>query len=124
MNEKVSEKKGVSRTVAIALGIICIILAVGLVTVVVMLSNTYSTITEKDDIISYKDNEISARDNLIQIKEDQINSLTNITLLQESAIWFSHETTNQPANGYSAFGRTSVNYRNQSRQHKPNQWSN
>jgi hypothetical protein len=66
MTEK-QEKRVVGRTVAIALGIICIILAVGLV----------GTIVGYTSIINGKDNTIATKDNIIATKNSEISDLNN-----------------------------------------------
>jgi polyhydroxyalkanoate synthesis regulator phasin len=60
-----SEKKVVSRNVAIALGIICVVLAVGLV----------GAITNYTSIISGEDNTIATKDSQIQTLTSQKNQL-------------------------------------------------
>jgi predicted PurR-regulated permease PerM len=105
-----SEKKMVRRRVAVASGVICVLLAVGLMVVLAMLSNANSTITQKDNMISDKDNEISAKDNLISTEENEIASLTNVTLLRDSLVWAGHQATTEPSGSYSTFGTNTVSY--------------
>lgn len=105
-----SEKKFVRRSVAVASGVICVLLAVGLVVVLAMLSNANSTITQKDNTISDKDNQISTKDNLISIEENQIDSLTNVTLLRDSLVWSGHQATTELSGSYSTFGTNTVSY--------------
>jgi len=68
----VSEKKLIGRNVAIALGIICIILAVGLVGAI---SNYTSIISGKDDTIASLNSQIADKDSQIASKDSQISSL-------------------------------------------------
>jgi hypothetical protein len=63
MTEKVSEKKVIGRNVAIALGIICIILAVGLVGAI---NDRNNTITSDDSQISNLQNQITSLTSQIQ----------------------------------------------------------
>jgi hypothetical protein len=62
---KMSEKKTINRTVAITLGIICILLTVGLV----------GAIADYTSIINGKNNDISTRDSQIQTLTNQNNQL-------------------------------------------------
>jgi uncharacterized coiled-coil protein SlyX len=112
-----SEKKGVRRSVAIAFGIVSIVLAVSLVGVfayyVPIINDKNNTIGEKDLTISEKNNMIDELNGQIsqlntnatnlqnQINslnlrvtnlQNQVNNLTNILNLNESMIWVSDET--------------------------------
>jgi uncharacterized phage infection (PIP) family protein YhgE len=83
-----SEKKVVSKTVAIALGIICIILAVALV----------GTVADYTSIISGKDNTITTRDSQMQTLTNQKNQLQtwldgNKTLLNQTQAWLDGNET-------------------------------
>jgi chaperonin cofactor prefoldin len=83
-----SEKKVVGRNVAIALGIICIILAVGLV----------GAVANYTSIISGKDNTIVSKDSQIQTLTSQKNQLQtwlegNETLLNETQTWLNGNRT-------------------------------
>jgi len=69
-----SEKKFVGRNVAITLGIICVILATGLVGAVI---NYTSIINEKGSIIADKDSEIASLNLQIAEKDDIISSLNS-----------------------------------------------
>jgi chaperonin cofactor prefoldin len=87
MSEK-QEKKVVGRNVAIALGIICVILAVGLVGV----------IANYTSIISEKDNSIVTKDSQIQTLTSQKNQLQtwldgNETLLSQTQTWLDGNIT-------------------------------
>jgi chaperonin cofactor prefoldin len=86
--ENTSEKKVVGRNVAIALGIICIILAVGLV----------GAVANYTSIISGKDNTIVSKDSQIQTLTSQKNQLQtwlegNETLLNETQTWLNGNRT-------------------------------
>jgi flagellar biosynthesis protein FliQ len=80
MSEQQPEKKFVNKTIAIALGIICIFLVVGLIGV----------IADYTSIISGKDNNIS---NL----QSRLNVLTFFT---NSTKWVNSQTIMQPASSY------------------------
>jgi hypothetical protein len=69
-----SEKKVVGRNVAIALGIIAIILLVGLAGVI---ANYTSVINAKDNLIASKDSEITNKNSQIADKDSQISSLNS-----------------------------------------------
>lgn len=113
-----SEKKVVGRTVAIALGIVCIILIAGLVGAMEYYTNTsnnsgsdYNTLNSEYNSLqsTYNDyvsshshtdsdyNSLSSQNTNLQ---NQINDLNNIVNLAESAIWVNDETVNQPAGSY------------------------
>jgi predicted PurR-regulated permease PerM len=78
-----SERKVVVRNVAIALGIICIILVVGLI---VAVANYTSIIKGKDDTIASLQNQVS-----------DLNSIIN---LEKSTVWVNDQTVSQPASSY------------------------
>jgi hypothetical protein len=80
MNEQKPEKKVVSRTVAIALGLICIILVVGLIGV----------IADYTSIINGKDNNIS----------DLQSRLNVLTFFTNSTKWVNSQTIMQRAGSY------------------------
>jgi len=101
-----SEKEVVSRTVAIALGIICVILAVGLVGAV---ANYTSTISGKDNTIASLNSQITTKDNTISSLNSQVSDLTNTVNLAKSTVWVNDETANQPASSYT-YWRVSANY--------------
>jgi predicted PurR-regulated permease PerM len=79
----VSERKVVGRNVAIALGIICIILVVGLI---VAVANYTSIIKGKDDTIASLQN--------------QVGDLNSIINLEKSTVWVNDQTVSQPASSY------------------------
>lgn len=74
-----SEKKVVSRTVAIALGIVCIILVVGLV-----------------GAVAY----ITTKDSQITSLNSQISNLNDVVNLAKSTVWVTSQTISQPADQY------------------------
>jgi len=78
-----SERKVVGRNVAIALGIICIILVVGLI---VAVANYTSIIKGKDDTIASLQN--------------QVGDLNSIINLEKSTVWVNDQTVSQPASSY------------------------
>lgn len=99
-----SEKKVISRNVAIALGIIAIILSVGLVGAI---TNYTSIISSKDNIIATQNSEISNLENQITNKDSQIaslqnrvNNLNDIVNLAKSTVWVDSQTVSQPAGSY------------------------
>lgn len=124
MNEK-QEKKVVGRTVAIALGIICLILAVCLVGTIAnytaiingkdstiankdsQISTLHSQIADKDNTISNLDSQISSKNSQISSLnsqvislQNQVNDLTNIVNLAKSVMWVDDQTISQPAYSY------------------------
>jgi hypothetical protein len=99
-----SERKVVGRNVAIALGIICIILVVGFTGAV---TNYMSIIKGKDDTIASlnsqitdKDNTISSLNSSITNLENQVDNLNSIINLQKSTVWVDDQTVSQPAGSY------------------------
>lgn len=99
MVEKPIEKKVISRTVAIALGIICIVLAVGLV----------GAIADYTLIINGKDNTILAQTTQISNLTNQVNNLTSTLDLSKSTIWVNDQTVNQGSSSYN-YWTFSTNY--------------
>lgn len=74
MNAQTSQKKVVSRTVAIALGIVCIMLLVGLVRAIVLYS---SQVNDKDRTISDLQSQISTLNSQKSDLQTQVNTLTS-----------------------------------------------
>jgi uncharacterized coiled-coil protein SlyX len=105
-----SEKKVVGRNIAIALGLICIVLAVGLVGAVgsyTLVASLNSQITEKDNTISSlnsqlasKDSQISSLDSQVTSLQNQVNSLNDTVNLAKSSVYINNQTISQPANSY------------------------
>ena len=85
-----SERKVVGRNVALILGIICVILAVGLIGAVI---NYTSVINTKDDTIVSLNSQITDYQN-------QINNLNGIINLEKSTVWVDDQTISQPASSY------------------------
>jgi hypothetical protein len=90
VTEKVIEKKVVSRTSAIALGVIVVILAAGLVGAITnytsIIDGKDSAIASKDAAIASKDAEIAAKNSQIADFQDEISSLNSeIADLQDMA---------------------------------------
>jgi hypothetical protein len=98
--EEISVKKVVDRKIAIALGIICIILAAGIVGAVILYFSQIDAIQSKDSEIASLTSQIA--DNSLQIETltSQKNELQDIVSLAESAIWVD-ETLIHPAGYYS-----------------------
>jgi cell division protein FtsL len=78
-----SEKKVVGRNVAIGIGIICIILAVGLVGVI---ANYTSMINGKDNTIASKDSQIGSLNSQITDKDNTISSLNSQIVTKDNTI--------------------------------------
>jgi hypothetical protein len=95
----VSEKKIIGRNVAIALGIMCIILAVGLIGVVA----NYTS------IISGKDNAITSKEGTISSLNSQVANLTDIANLDKSKVWVNHHEISHEA-GYETYWTFSAIY--------------
>jgi len=116
------EKKVVGKNVAIALGIIAIILSVGLVGAI---ANYTSIISSKDNIIAtqnseitnknsqisnlqtwlngnitYYQNQITSKDSQIASLQNQVNNLNEIVNLAKSTVWVDSQTVSQPASSY------------------------
>jgi predicted PurR-regulated permease PerM len=87
---KMSEKKMVSRNVALTLGIICIILAASLVVVIAYNITTVNSFTLTDN---YDLSQIASL-------EGQVNNLTNILNLSNSTIWVNSQTVSQGTGSY------------------------
>jgi hypothetical protein len=79
MTEKTGEKKGASLVVAIALGIVCLILLASLVGAIV---NYTSVISEKDSTITAKNSQISSLNSQVSSLQDQVNILNSTRMLQ------------------------------------------
>jgi len=111
LSEEVGKKKVVGRDVATVLGIICIVLAVGLVGAVAdyasiisgkddTIASLNSQIAEKDDTISYMHSDMDTQYSQISSLLLQVGDLGNIVNLTTSTVWISHETISQPAASY------------------------
>ena len=118
MSEQKPEKKVVSRTVAIALGIICIILAVGLMgaiadytSIISGKDNTITTITNQENQLStWLSGNVTAYNNYVsshshtnadyQNLQTQKTNLTNIVNLSDSATWVNDQTVSQTVGSY------------------------
>lgn len=109
-----SEKKVIGRNVAIALGLTCIVLAVGLVGAVAsytsIISGKDNTIASLNSQITSKDFEISSLNSQKASLENQIDSLNDIVHLAKSEIWLDSETISQPANSYWYFSTNKAIY--------------
>jgi len=113
MSEK-QEKKVVGRNIAIALGIICIILAVGLVGAVAnytsIISGKDSTIASLNSQITVKDSQISSLNSNNNILQNLMNGLNGIVNLTRSDTWVNSETISQPSSSYWSFSTNAVIY--------------
>jgi len=116
------EKKVVDRKVAIALGIICVVLAVGLVGVVAYytsiisglnsqvsqlqtwlqenITHYESQITSLRNQIADKDNTIASLNSQISQLQSQVDEFRAIVNLEKSETWVSQQVVNQPAGDY------------------------
>ena len=96
MNAQMSEKKVVGRNVAIASGIICILLAVSLVGAIAnytsIISAKDNTITSKDSAIDNLNSQITSKNSLIAENNNTISSLNS----QISSQRFSNTDTHKP----------------------------
>jgi uncharacterized coiled-coil protein SlyX len=115
-----SERKVVSRNIAIALGVICVILVACLVWT---LSYYTSIINEKDRRISELESVITWLSNTLRNLEDRmhnltsqvnnlqnrVNELNSIANLEKVEVIVNRETVNQPAGGYTSW-RFGVGY--------------
>jgi predicted PurR-regulated permease PerM len=129
--QKTNEKKVVNRTVAIALGVICIVLVAGLVSAIAIytpqITDLQSQITQKDSTISSLNSQISVLNNSLNqtktssdAKDSQIAALTqqlqsneqyyyNIINLNASGILFS-DSIIQYANNYTSIWNDNLQY--------------
>jgi hypothetical protein len=96
MSEQTGIKLVISRNTAIAFGIICIILAVGMIVAFVSYSSMHSQIEDKDFQISSLNSQIADKDSQIQNLTSQKNELQDIVNLDKSIIWV-NGTVSQPA---------------------------
>jgi hypothetical protein len=83
---KVNEKKMVSRNVGIALGIISIVLAAGLV----------GAIANYTSIVNWKDGTISSLNS-------QVSDLNNVLYLGNSTVWVDHQMVSQSSSNYTSW---------------------
>jgi uncharacterized protein YoxC len=99
-----SEKKVVGRGVAIGLGIICILLAVGLVGVFAYYTMTLNNKNSAyDDYVSSHSHSNSDYDSLNGQKtnlQNQVNDLTSNLNLEKSEVWVTSQTVSQPSGSY------------------------
>jgi hypothetical protein len=102
MSEPKVERKVVSRTVAISLGIICIVLVIGLV----------GAIAEYTSMINDKDNTISSQASQISSYQNQVSDLTGKLDLSQNTVWINDQPINQGASGYTywTFSATYAGY--------------
>jgi len=94
-----SEKKVVSRTVAIGLGIVCVILLVGLAGAILVCSS----------IINDRNNEIYDLRQQVASLSSQVADLTSITNLTKSTIWVNSNNVSIQA-GYETVWNAVANY--------------
>jgi cell division protein FtsL len=110
-----TQKNVIGRNVAIALGIICIVLAVGLVGAIAVytsqINDKNNTIATKDSQITSLNSEITDKDNTISSLNSQISSLnseksnlTEIINLANSTVWVNDQTISQSASSYTFWG--------------------
>lgn len=102
-----SEKKVVSRNVAITLGIICTILIVGLVGAI---ASYTSIISGKDDTIASKDSQISSLNSQIIYLNSKVSDLTDTVNLGKSTVWVNNQIINQSVWGYTYVKTFSTSY--------------
>src|SRR5208337_1030241 len=89
-----SEKKVVSRNVAIGIGVLCIVLLVAIFGVVFYYTS----------MLNNKDSQIADLQSEVEFDNSTINRLTAIVNLTNSTVWVDNESINQPA------GNTSNTY--------------
>jgi hypothetical protein len=131
MAEKTSQKKVVGRTVAIALGLVCIVLLAGLGGAIVvytpMINNLESQTAEKDNTISSLNNTISSLNRQISVLQNtlnqnnsdtsaeiaalnaQISSLTNMLYLNASGVLVYNQAMTQDAGAYTTIWNDILN---------------
>jgi hypothetical protein len=96
---KMSEKKVVSRNIAIGIGVLCIILLVGMVGAALHYAS----------VLNDKDSQIADLQNQVTFDSSTVDRLTAIVNLTNSTVWVNDETINQPA-GNSSSTYTSWSY--------------
>jgi len=96
---KMSEKKVVSRNIAIGIGVLYIILLVGMVGVAL----------DYASVLNDKDSQIADLQNQVTFDSSTIDRLTAIGNLTNSTVWVNHESIDQPA-GNSSNTYTSWSY--------------
>jgi hypothetical protein len=94
-----SEKRVVSRNIAIGIGVLCIILLVGIVGVALHYAS----------VLSDKDSQIAGLQDQVTFDNSTIGRLTAIVNLTNSTVWVNDESINQPA-GNSSETYTSWSY--------------
>jgi hypothetical protein len=99
--------KVVKRSVAIALGIVCIILIAGLLGAV---ADYTSMISDKDNTIIFRNIQISSLQNQASSLQNQVDDLSNIVNLNKSRIWVLNQTIIFPAGSYASFIRQDTDY--------------
>jgi cell division protein FtsL len=116
-------QKMVSRNVAVALGIICVILiaVIAIFSVTgISAQNSYNNLQNKNkQLQTWLTENVSQNENLqnqnsqlqtsLDENESQINNLTNILNLANSTVWLNDQTTSQP-HGSSTSWTESANY--------------
>jgi cell division protein FtsL len=104
--------KVVGRNVAIALGILCIILAVGIVGAfayyIPIVSDKDNTLTTLNSQVSAKDSQISQLNSNITSLQNQVNDLTSNLNLAKSETWVNSQTVSQPAGSYNGWIRSTT----------------
>lgn len=116
MSEKIPPppKKTVSRSVAIALGIICIILVASLgVALFIGFSPTSGSLqTTYNDYVNnhhHTDDEYNSLNTQNTNLQNQVNDLTSTLNLGKSVVWVTSQSVSQPAGSYN-FWSPSANY--------------
>jgi hypothetical protein len=84
-----SDKKMVSRSVAIGLGIVSAILVASLVGVFAFYMRV---VNDKDNTIAGKESQIATLNSTVTSLQNQANNLTDILNLQKSTVWVEGET--------------------------------
>jgi hypothetical protein len=96
---RMSEKKAVSRIVALGIGVLCIALLVAVIGVVV----------DYRSVLNDKDSQMADLRNQIAFANSTIDRLIAIVDLTSSTIWVNDETVNQPAGNFTSWS-FSVSY--------------
>ena len=112
--DETKPKKMVRRSVAAALGIVCIILIAGMVGIwlyyLVQDIEKDETITNLNNEVFNKNIQISQLNSSVTNLQNQVNDLSNIVNLNRSKIWVLDQTIIFPAGSYASFIRQDTSY--------------
>jgi hypothetical protein len=104
---KIESTRVVSKSVAIALGIVCLILAGSILGALAyygsQISSLNSSISVLQDAVSTRDSQISSLNSQVSSLNSGLGNLTDIVNLSKSTIWVNDQTVSQVANSYTSW---------------------